>query len=333
MMLVLVAASSFLIGLIFMSLGSFLWQKIGILDDPVKYGFKRNPVPYSMGVWTILAFIALSLYFLNLDFKVVTMLVAVFMLGLVCFLDDRFKINPFVRLLTQVVAASLVVFGGTEILSLTNPFNFQVVELGVIGFLFSVFWIVALTNLVNFLDGVSGLSSGVSSIGFLIIFSLSIMPGMHQTDQTLVQVLSLILLVLAFLNFVFEFPSPKFLMGDSGTMFFGFMLGVLSMINGGKLATAALDLLVPLFDGAWVILRRIFEKKSPFSGDVGHLHHRLERIGLSKQSILFLYMIVSLIFGLVAILIWNTLFKVISLILLLTALSVTGYLVWTKETK
>lgn len=333
MSLLSVAGISFVVGLCFMTFGKFLFQKLGWVDNPGKYGFERKAVAYSMGVWSVLAFVVLVLLFLDFSLKIGLLLIAVLMLGLVCFADDRYGLHPLIRLLVQVCAAGIVVYSGSEIFSVTNPFNFKVIELGVWGFIFSVFWIVALTNLMNFLDGVSALSSGVSSIGFLIIFGLSILPGMHQTDQSLVQVLALILFVLSFLNFIFEFPTPKFLIGDSGTMFFGFMLGVLSMINGGKLATAALVLLVPLFDGIWVITRRVLDKKSPFRGDMGHLHHRLERVGFSKESILFIYMVISLLFGLVAILVWNTLFKIISLILLLTALSVTGYLVWTKETK
>jgi UDP-GlcNAc:undecaprenyl-phosphate GlcNAc-1-phosphate transferase len=250
-----------------------------------------------------------------------------------CFVDDRIGLSPVVRLLVQVVAASLVVLGGTQILEVSNPFEVGVIELGVLGLFFSVFWIVALTNLMNFLDGVSGLSSGVSSVGFLILLMLSILPGMHTTDQSLVQVFALILFVIAFLSFLFEFPSPKFLIGDSGTMFFGFMLAVLAMLNGGKLATAALVLLIPLFDGAWVILRRVFSRKSPFKGDMGHLHHRLERLGFSKEAILFIYIGISFLFGLIAVFVWNTFFKVLSLLLLLSALSVTGYAIWIKETK
>jgi len=190
-----------------------------------------------------------------------------------------------------------------------------------------------LSNLMNFLDGVSGLSSGVSSVGFLILLILAVAPGMHMVDQTMLQIMAISLFVIAFVGFLFEFPAPKFLLGDSGTMFFGFMLAVLSMINGGKLATAALVLLIPLFDGLWVVLRRIYDKKSPFKGDYKHLHHRLERIGMSKELILISYVVVSLLFGLIAIFVWNTFFKVTSLLLLVSALSLTGYLVWTKETK
>jgi UDP-GlcNAc:undecaprenyl-phosphate GlcNAc-1-phosphate transferase len=265
--------------------------------------------------------------------QVVSILFAVFGLGLVCFLDDIIKLPAWLRLIVQILAALVVVMGGTQILSVTNPFSFEPIELGIFGAVIGVIWIVSLTNLVNFLDGVSGLSSGVSLVGFFIMLMLSILPGMHQTDQTLVQVMAIIMLVIAFFSFFFEFPSPRFLVGDSGTMFFGFMLGVLSMINGGKLATAALVLLIPLFDGVWVIIRRIWLKRSPFSGDTDHLHHRLERIGFSKELILFTYMFLSLVFGLIAVFVWNTFFKIISLILLLTALTVTGFLVWTKETK
>lgn len=329
-----VAWLSLIVAFSVMTFGSKIFAYFGVLDNPKKYGFDREAVPYSMGFFGCISFLILTLFFLDLSWQVGLILVASSLLVLTCFLDDRIGLSPFIRLVIQILAATIVVLGGTQILVVSNPFESGAVfELGLIGLIFSVFWIVSLTNLVNFLDGVSGLSSGVSSVGFLILLMLSILPGMHSTDQSLVQVMSLILFVIAFVSFLFEFPSPKFLIGDSGTMFFGFMLAVLSMLNGGKLATAALVLLIPLFDGAWVILRRIFIGKSPFSGDFGHLHHRLERIGFSKQAILFTYIGISFLFGLIAVFVWNTFFKVVSLLLLLSALSIIGYLIWIKETK
>lgn len=333
MSLFVVAIVSLLVSLVVLNLGAFLFKHFGLLDNPVKYGYDRSPVPYSVGIFGVLSFLILSFIFVDFSWQVAVVQIAVLLLGIVCVLDDHYKLPAVLRLGVQVLAAGLVVYGGSQILSVTNPVNFEVIELGWIGFAFSIFWIVSLTNLVNFLDGVSGLSSGVSSIGFLILFALSVMPGMHQTDQTLVQIMALIMFLISFWCFVFEYPSPKFLVGDSGTMFFGFMLGVLSMLNGGKLATAALVLLIPLFDGAWVIFRRVLSKKSPFAGDLDHLHHRLERVGMSKEQILLAYMLVSLIFGLIAVFVWNTLFKVISLVVLVSALSLIGFVVWTKETK
>lgn len=333
MSLLLVVLASLWVSLIIYVIGDLLFLKLKLVDDPVKYGFDRKPVSYSMGVLGVLSFCILSLFFLDVTWQVGSILIAVSVLGLVCFLDDIYKLPPWFRLFVQILAALLVVLGGTRILSVTNPLTFVPIELGYFGVIVGVLWIVSLTNLMNFLDGVSGLSSGVSAVGFLIILFLSIIPGMHETDQTLVQVMSISLFLIAFWSFVFEFPRPKFLIGDSGTMFFGFMLGVLSMINGGKLATAGLVLLIPLFDGAWVVLRRVWSKKSPFAGDTDHLHHRLERIGFSKESILFLYIGLSFIFGLIAVFVWNTFFKIVSLLLLLAALTVTGFLVWTKEKK
>jgi UDP-GlcNAc:undecaprenyl-phosphate GlcNAc-1-phosphate transferase len=334
MMLWIVAVVSLFVSLAIYAYGYLFFQKKKLLDNPAKYGFEREAVPYSMGIWAVVAFIGLMIVFLDLNLQSATILIAVSLLGLVCFCDDLFGLSPKFRLVAQILLASLVVYGGTNILAVSNPLDFsEPIELGWWGLLFSVFWIVALTNLMNFLDGVSGLSSGVSSVGFLILLILSVVPNMHMVDQTMLQIMATSLFVIAFLAFIFEFPSPKFLIGDSGTMFFGFMLAVLSMINGGKLATAALVLMIPLFDGLWVILRRIYSKKSPFKGDYKHLHHRLERIGMSRELILISYVFVSLIFGLIAVFIWNTFFKVVSLLLLISALTVTGYLVWTKETK
>ena len=194
----------------------------------------------------------------------------------------------------------------------------------------SVFWILLLTNIMNFLDGVSGLTSGVSSVGFFILFILSLDTNLHLVDQSLLTSLSLIASIISFVGFVLELPllNPKVLLGDAGSMPMGFLLASLSMINGGKLATLGIVLLVPLFDGVFVILYRLYKGRSPLIGDQNHLHHKLLDKGFSRLQIISLYFVVTLVFGLMAIFAWNTYLKLLTFVFAAIVLTVFFYLTW-----
>jgi UDP-GlcNAc:undecaprenyl-phosphate GlcNAc-1-phosphate transferase len=313
--------------------GLFLYPKLNWMDKPKLYGHNREPVPYSFGLVLFIAFVVTGFWFLGLDPRWLSLFVAAALLVLVSFLDDRYKLSPVLRFGVQIVCACIVVSSGAQVMEISNPFGEANFELGAIAYVFTVFWIVALTNLVNFLDGVSGLSSGVSAIGFWVLFGLSIWPDVHFMDQTLVSVLALSMAIAASCAAIFEFPKPKFLIGDSGSMFFGFMLGALSVANGGKLATILLVLLIPILDGAWVIFRRLYNKQKPWTGDLLHFHHRLLDIGFSERKLLIIYYILSAAFGLIALFVWNTFFKVVSLLILFSGFVLTGYYVWIQGKK
>ncbi len=310
-----------------------LYPGLQLMDRPHVYGHKRGAVPYSVGIAIFLIFCVISVFVLNVDRNLLVLLVSASLLVIISFADDYKNINPLLRLLVQLICSAGAVYSGAQVFEISNPFGIDPVQLGPISFVLSVAWIVLLTNLLNFLDGVSGLSSGVAAVGFFVIFGLSIWPDRHIVDQTLVSHMALTLGCLSLMSAVFEIPSPKILVGDSGAMFFGFMLGVLSLINGGKLATVGLVLLVPIFDGLWAVSRRLYSGKSPFKGDLGHLHHRLLDAGVSERTLLTFYYSMSILFGVIALFSWNTFFKVVTLIILFIGSALLAYFLWIREKK
>jgi UDP-GlcNAc:undecaprenyl-phosphate GlcNAc-1-phosphate transferase len=229
------------------------------------------------------------------------------------FIDDKFGLSSLLRFILQFIFAGIVVFSGAEILEIALPFTDSTVELKIFSSVLSIVWIVFLTNVLNFLDGVSGLTSGVSFSAFLALVGLALLPDVHEIPQTVVIGIGSLMMFVSFIGLVLEVDSPKVLIGDSGTMFFGFMLAVLSMINGGKLATLALVLIVPILDGLGVIVMRIYNGRKPWDGDFNHLHHLLLRRGWTKRQIVFVYTLVSLVLAFVAIFFWNSIVKFFSL--------------------
>jgi len=165
------------------------------------------------------------------------------------------------------------------------------------GDLLTMFWIVLLINTMNFLDGLDGLAAGISFVTAMVIFFLSVLL---VQDATALLAILIAGVTLGFLPWNF-YPAKIFL-GDSGSMSLGFLLAVLAIISGGKLATAFLVLGLPVLDVGWVALRRIFEGRSPFLADKKHFHHRLLTAGMSqRQAVIFLYCI-SVVFGAIAVL-------------------------------
>lgn len=320
---IIAGALSFLLTLFF----RFFSFKIGAVDYPDERKIHRKPVARLGGIALFISFFIIVFSFLPIGKH----LLGLFFGGLVLLffgaLDDIFQLKPFVKLIGQIIAALIIVISGIGISFITNPFGGLVyldmlkIPLSILGTtyhftvwadLFTIFWIVVIINAVNFLDGLDGLAAGVSGISALIIFFLSLSINVSQPQTAF---LALALSGVAFGFLVLNFNPAKIFMGDSGSMFLGFVLAVLAIFSGGKVATALLILGLPILDLIWAVIRRVLAGKSPFKPDKKHFHHVLLRKGLTqKQAVLSIYSI-TLIFGILA-LIFQSLYKLIALIIL-----------------
>lgn len=300
-------------------------KKFGWADFPSPRKVHTSPVPRLGGVAVVLAFLFLTIgynlisprldfglhHIFMIDKKLFGALLGVVILLVIGIIDDIKGMKPWQKLIGHFLAAGAVVIFGIgisyirlpgglhlELSSLVYPIHLfnQTYHFVVWGDLLTIFWIVLMINTMNFLDGLDGLATGVSVIASVAIFFLSLSLG-----QPAAALLAIIFAGSVFGFLPWNFNPAKIFMGDSGSMFLGFMLGVLAVISGGKLATAFLVLGIPLLDVIWVVLRRIFHGRSPFLADKMHLHHRLLAIGFSqRQTVLILY-VVAAAFGVVAV--------------------------------
>ena len=152
------------------------------------------------------------------------------------------------------------------------------------------------SNVVNWLDGIDGLAGGVSTITLIILFLLSISQAVAQPANAMLAVVG----AGATLGFLVYNLRGKVFLGDTGSMFLGFLIGVIAIISGGKVATAFLVLAIPFLDALVVVVTRLVKGQSPFLADRRHLTHRLLDRGLKQWQIIALFYCLSLIFGLVA---------------------------------
>lgn len=216
----------------------------------------------------------------------------IFLLGLV---DDVRGLPAKVKLLGQFVAALVVCAAGIRI-DMIPQFDWM---FGQMGWIVTIGWILAITNAMNLIDGLDGLSAGISSATCATVAAFAIFNG--RMDMAILM-LALLGSLVGFL--VFNFNPAKIFMGDGGSMFLGFFIATASVLSATKVAAVmglilpALALGLPLFDMLLSIFRRILDRRSVFSADRDHVHHRLMDMGLKHHhAVIVMYAVTILTAG------------------------------------
>lgn len=237
----------------------------------------------------------LLLYFL----PVIAGMAIINLLGLI---DDFRNLRAMLKFVVQIAAAVMVTLGPFRIERLTIPFVWYTIELGIFSYPFTVIWLVAISNAVNFLDGIDGLAGGSSAIAALFFAVIALLLGQGVTALVAVGLFGSLV---AFL--VFNGPPARIFMGDSGSYVLGFALGVFPLVladgSGGSLdlIPAVTVLAVPVLDMTTSIFRRMRRGKHPFSADREHIHHILMDRGLGTWSILAVLYAACVVLGAAAV--------------------------------
>ncbi len=320
--------------------------KLNVVDVPANKVRKihKHPIPLLGGLAIYFAFFGVfflyykifdNFYNINLNqFLGVFISASILMIG--GFIDDKFDIGVY-SFIFPLIAVINVLFFNIEIKEITNPFggvyNLKKVNLG--NFIIDVsriltfLWLLGMSYTTKLLDGLDGLVSGITAIGGFVIFLLSTTTKYYQPDVAIVA----LILTAACLGFlVFNFHPAKIFIGEGGSVFTGFILGVLSIIAGSKIATALLVMGIPILDIVWVIFRRIKSGQSIFKYDNLHLHHRLLSIGLTQRQVVLIFYFLSLSFGLTTLFL-QSLQKIFALFLLSMIMLCLGIFLVYKQKK
>jgi len=289
--------------------------KTGYVENPrpdLERKMHKEPKPYLAsvgmfgGFW--LVFFALTR---RVDAKTAILFAASFLILIIGMLDDWYKINKkdlhaLPKFVLQLSACAAVCFAGYLIVGVNNPFNNTFLDFPVaLQFIVTILWIFGVTTVINFTDGLDGLSGGIVCISATTLFIVALVKG-----QSYSAIMSAILvgICVGYLKYN-RFPS-KILMGDAGATFLGFMLAVISLEGAFKQATfisifvPVLAFGLPIFDNLYVAVKRIKEGRPFYVGDATQAHFRLLSHGLSqKQAVYFLYLI-SICLNLVAVIIF-----------------------------
>ncbi|MFA6146535.1 MAG: MraY family glycosyltransferase [Patescibacteria group bacterium] len=345
----------FILSAVFSAILTFFVRKIAlkfkIVDLPQSADRKihTKPIPLLGGMAIFFAFFLILFIVFKSDFwphKLVQMkhLIGLSLAGFILmiggFLDDKYHLKPKQQIVWPILACLIIICSGIGINYINNPFgsgylHFDQIKIEVIRIhgmpyyftpwadLITFLWLMILMYATKLMDGLDGLVSGLTVIGGLVIAGLCFLTKFFQPD---VGIMAMIFsgAVLGFL--FFNFNPAKIFLGEGGSLFCGFILGVLSIISGSKMATTFLVLGIGIIDLIGVIVQRVFrEHHSPFFGDKNHLHFRLLDLGWSQRKIVVFYWLIALIFGLIALFL-RTKGKILTIIIL--AVLIGGFIVF-----
>ena len=323
-----------------------LAKKLGAVDSPKdERRINTTVMPRLGGLAVIAGFIVSIIYLLiissiegklNLmqdggNIKLIGFFGGMFVIVLTGFLDDVRDLKPIAKLILQIIAAAIVMSSGVIIDSLKIGFIDSLGLTNIFNIVLTLGWIVGITNAINLIDGLDGLSTGISIIScvsLLIIFALN--------GSTLISIILITALIGALVGFLpYNYNPAKTFIGDTGSNFLGYMLSIISIFGVAKTYTAiviVLPLVVlafPVLDTLFAIARRIIKGKSLkaiFKADAGHLHHKMIRMGFSqKQAVLILYAFSASLGIFAIILMRDGIIKAVSFILVLLAVVALGY--------
>ncbi len=304
-----------------------LAKRAGALDQPNERKVHTHPIPRFGGVAIYISFFLTFFISILPHFSVplssvihphtgIMLVISLTLVLIIGIWDDVRSVPPGKKFLGQFLAATIVYFAGFHISAITHPLNIHLLKLGWFDYPATVLWIVGITNAFNLIDGLDGLASGVAIIVSLTISCISFLKGDMETG------LMALFLAGALLGFLrYNFKNAKIFLGDSGSLFIGFLLAILSMQSSTKGSTAfsllvpVLTLGLPIMDTLLSMVRRFLKSVLPenkesmpflnklfkmFLPDRGHIHHQLIDRGLSHRRVVFLLYIVSCIFGISA---------------------------------
>jgi UDP-GlcNAc:undecaprenyl-phosphate/decaprenyl-phosphate GlcNAc-1-phosphate transferase len=294
--------------------------KIGATDKPNQRKVHEKIMPRLGGLAIYISFIV-GLLVLRPDAPYnAAIIVGSIIIIITGVLDDMMEISARWKLLGQISAALVVVmWGGVQVSFVNLPFGGQV-EFGMLSIPLTIIWIVGVTNAINLIDGLDGLAAGVSTIALLTISGMAIIMG-----DVYVVAMGLIMMASTLGFLIYNFHPAKIFMGDTGALFLGYIISVLSLLGFKNVTLISfiipvIILGVPISDTFFAIIRRIVNKKPLSAPDKSHLHHCLLRLGYThRQTVLMIYALAAF-FGLVAVIfsqakIWGS-FVVIAVLLL-----------------
>lgn len=311
MSLILPAIISFVVTILTMPFNIIFAKKFKLMDNPKLRPHpahtQKRTVPRAGGLAVFLGIVFAIFIFTPVEKTTIGIILGLLILLLVGLLDDKYQnFSPYLRLILQFLAAGVAIWSGIGIRFITNPLggiiHFDTTpQLILLADFLAILWIVWVMNMVNWSKGVDGQMPGVITVAAIILGLLSLKLNISQDPtQFNLAKLSFITAGASFGLLIFNWHPARIFPGFSGSGVLGFMIAVLAILSGGKLATAILTLLIPATDFAYTFLRRILQGQSPVWADKKHLHHKLLEQGFSHQQIALFYILGSVILGAVS---------------------------------
>lgn len=278
-------------------------EHAGAMDIPNARKVHSKPMPRMGGLAIFGSFLIGYMLFARMSVQMLSILIGGFIIVLIGIFDDIKPVSAKVKFLLQAVAACVVVFYGNIVLNHIDIFGFNFDFPAPLNYIATIFFILAITNSINLIDGLDGLASGVSSIYFATIAIIAFILNKMQGLDT---ILSLIMLGATLGFLLHNFNPAKIFMGDTGSLFLGFIISVIALL--GFKATTLTSLIIPLvilaipiFDTVLAILRRLLKGESIGTPDKDHFHHQLLKMKFSVRATVLIIYAINMLFASVSI--------------------------------
>ncbi|RFU66851.1 glycosyltransferase family 4 protein [Bacillus sp. V59.32b] len=300
-MLIWAFITAFILSMVLTPMVIRLAHKMGATDKPNERKVHDKVMPRMGGLAIFASFFIAYVLFGGGFPNQLPILLGAFVIIIIGIFDDIYELRARTKFVGQIAAALIIVYwGGLEVEFINLPFGGQL-DFGFLSIPVTILWIVAITNAINLIDGLDGLAGGVSSIALVTISVMALLQG-----DMFVATIALIVTgsTLGFLKY--NFHPAKIFMGDTGALFLGYIIAVLSLLGFKNVTMISLIvpiiiLGVPLSDTFYAIIRRLVNKQPLAAPDKSHLHHCLLRVGYSHSQTVILIYALAASFGLAAI--------------------------------
>lgn len=321
---------AFVISLFFTPIAIKIAHHVNAIDIPKdERRIHKKPIPLLGGLSIFLSVMVSLVIFSEIETtKIVGIIVGSSIIVFMGFIDDIKPVPAKVKFLVQIICAFILVFSNIRITGLSSILKVSetIVLDDFIGVVLTVFWIVGITNTLNLIDGVDGLSAGIASISSITIAYIAFINNRYD--------MAIVTLMVAggCLGFLpFNFNPAQIFMGDTGSLFLGYILAAISIEGTLKSATAitffapVLALGIPILDTSMAIVRRVLRKQSPFAPDKEHLHHKILNIGMGQRKTVLILYSINILFGIAVVFMMHQ--KYFEMVLaLLTCASLVAYI-------
>ena len=266
---------------------------INALDEPNERKVHKKPMPRLGGLGIFSGFLLGYMLFCSQTPQMISILIGSFILIIVGMIDDINPIKPLSKFIGQLVAAIIVFCYGNVIMQDISAYGLYL-NFGIFAKPVTIIFILGIINCLNLIDGLDGLAGGIATIFFITIsIIISIMGIYNGLDASL----SLIMIGATLGFLIYNFHPAKIFMGDSGSMFLGYIIAVISLLGFKNVTVTSflvpvLILAIPILDTFFAIIRRLLKKESFAKADKEHFHHQiLKRAGNQTKTVLIIYLI------------------------------------------
>ena len=300
--ILLIVFTTFMFVVLFMPVVKMIAKHIGAMDVPNERKVHKKPIPRLGGLGIYFGFLLGYIIFGHESIQMNSILIGSFIIVLVGIIDDINPIKARYKLIGQIIGASVVPIFGGMLLQDISAFGIYL-NFGYFSYIITILFIVGIINCINLIDGLDGLAGGLSAIYFIMIGIISIL---FNNSSGLDTILTFVMLGATLGFLVHNFNPASIFMGDSGSMFLGYIIAIIALLGYKNVTFTSLVvpvflIAIPIMDTLFAIIRRVLKHEPIMKPDKSHLHHQLLKLNFSVRKTVLIIYVVDILFAIASI--------------------------------